>query len=191
VTRQRKNGVIMNLHIKRTQELKINSTVSVYVLRLLLDRRGIVCALLFLDLFLSETYYQNQIHKAANTIDIGGPATIIGLVLFIRLILITNKGWGNYYHQLKLDSTQELYADLTDEHIETGIYGMSFQRHTWKSLLAVVEKPGLFKLKTRYAEIKIYKSDINDQSKEQEIRLFLLEKLLSAKNSAVPGGTLS
>lgn len=102
--------------------------------------------------------------------------TVVGLVLLIGVVRNVNRGWKNYYECIKTQP-RELYLDLTDEYLETGVSSLAFQRYSWNALIGMSENKHSFVLYTPFSEIKIFKADLVGEINESDLRRFFSEKL--------------
>ena len=168
----------MNIHIKRTTEIAVSTGVKVYCLRILTNKIGAISVLLFLTLVITESYYANRIHSDKDTLYVGGVGSFIGFLLLMIAVRSVNRSWNTFYRLPRKDgSLPDLYFELTDDYIEAGITGLSYQRHSWGALTGIVERPKWITLNMTFVELQIFKSDLKDKVTLEELRSFLAGKL--------------
>ena len=134
--------------------------------------------LLFLTLVITESYYANRISSKKDTLEVGGFGSLVGFWLLIIAVRSVNRNWHNFYRFPRKDgSLPDLYFELTDDYLEAGMTGLSYQRYSWSILTGIVERPERVTLKMTFAEIEIFKSDLKDKITPEQLRSFLAGKL--------------
>jgi hypothetical protein len=165
----------MNLQIEWRKDSSNRRGFVARLRPLFTNRLGWIALGLNATLLISECHYLNALHADNAATHLLGPASALGLILTYTAVRwahgdVKRRGRAR---PIPVTNTGSFYLTLTDDYLERGIAGLSFQRFQWRMFTGFKENASRFMLNMTTTDIPLEKADLKGAGHVAEIREFL------------------